>query len=288
MLFHSILRPYSRIGNPVNLLRVTLPALFLSLLLPFQNTPLAAGEPDLAELTEPALRPKSPTPSGSVCIRFNELNTRIRDGKIDRATAQAEFKHLLAEIRKVYFQAGGIDHPGEAWVFPLANYDSRAIGGGRNNGYIGSGYDYFSGNRHGGHPAFDIFIRDLNQDGLDDRSGKPVKVLSLTSGIVVALEREWQRGSTLRGGKYLWVYDPAKDLLIYYAHNSKLYVEPGDIVKPGDLLAIVGRSGYNAAKRRSPSHLHLSILRIEGGRPLPLNVYRELTRARMLVDQELQ
>lgn len=270
----------------MKLLYVALPVLLLCLLLPCQNTPQAAGEPDLAELTEPALRPGSTTPSFSACTRYNELNTRIRDGKIGRAAAQTELKRLLAKVRETYYQGGGSDHAGEPWVFPLAGYTSQAMSAGKNNGYISHGYEFFSGNRHGGHPAVDIFIHDRNQASLDDRSGKPVKVLSLTSGIVVALEQEWQQGSELRGGRYLWVYDPANELLIYYAHNSKLFVKLGEIVKPGDLLASVGRSGYNAAKRRSPSHLHLSVLRVKDGRPLPLNPCRELMRARMIADQE--
>jgi hypothetical protein len=261
--------------------------LLLCLPLPFKNNPLAAGEPDLSELTESSHRPNSTSALASACSRFNELNTRIRDGKIGRVAARDELKRLLAEIREAHYREGGNDHSGEPWVFPLAGYDSRAIGDGRNRGYIGRGYDYFSGNRHAGHPAFDIFIRDRNQDSLDDRSNKPVKVLSLTNGIVVALEQEWQSGSELRGGRYLWVYDPANQLLVYYAHNSELFVQLGEIVKPGDLLASVGRSGYNAAKRRSPSHLHLSVMRIEDGRPIPLNVFRELARARMVADQEM-
>lgn len=266
---------------------VVLLTLLLCLPLPFQNNPLAAGEPDLAELTESPHRPNSTSPLASACSRFNELNTSIRDGKIGRAAARAELKRLLAGVREAYYRGGGSDHPGESWVFPLAGYDSRAVGAGSNRGYIGHGYDFFSGNRHGGHPAFDIFIRDRNQDSLDDSSGKPVKVLSLTNGIVVALEPEWQPGSELRGGRYLWVYDPTNQLLVYYAHNSELFVELGEIVRPGDLLASVGRSGYNAAKRRSPSHLHLSVMRIEDGRPLPLDVFRELARARMVADQEM-
>jgi len=261
-------------------LRVVFPALILFFALPYHNTSLAAGEPDLAELAEPTFQVKPATPLASASVLFNELNSRIRDGKVGRDSARIELIRLLAEIRTEYYRAGGSDHPKESWVFPLAGHDSRAIGSGRNHGYIAGGYDYFSGNRHGGHPAFDIFIHDRNQDGRDDRSGRPVKVLSLTGGIVVALERDWHTGSDLRGGRYIWVYDPANDLLVYYAHNSKLFVELGEVVKPGDHLADVGRSGYNAAKPRSPSHLHLSVLKVVDGRPLPLNVYQELARAR--------
>jgi len=268
----------------VNLLCRTLLPVVFCIVTVFTHLALAAGQPDLAELTESPVKTSPTVPSLSAAERFNSLNTLVRDGKIGREAARNESKRLLVELRAEYYRKGGTDYRKDTWVFPLAGYDARAITGGRNKGYISSGYNYFSGNRHGGHPAFDIFIHDRNQDSLDDRSGKPVKVLSLTGGIVVALEREWKQGSSLRGGKYLWIYDPANDLLVYYAHNRDLFAKLGEIVKPGDQLAIVGRSGYNAAKHRSPSHLHLSVLQLKEGRPLPVNVYRELTKARTVAE----
>jgi murein DD-endopeptidase MepM/ murein hydrolase activator NlpD len=239
----------------------------------------AVGQPDLAELSQSPATSNSAAAPPSAAVRFNALNSRVRDGDISKEAARNDLKLLIAELRSEYYRKGGADYRKDTWVFPLAGHGVRAMGGGRNKGYVAPGYDYFSGNRHGGHPSFDIFITDRNRDSLEDRSGKPVRVLSLTGGIVVALEREWQPGSALRGGKYLWIYDPANDLLVYYAHNSELFVELGDVVNPGDQLAIVGRSGYNAMKRRSPSHLHLTVLHLRDGVPLPLNVQRELVRA---------
>ena len=212
----------------------------------------------------------------SATVRFNRFNSLLRDGKIRKAEAISNLNALLGELRQDYYQSGGKGYSRKEWVFPLAGYDQRAITGGRNKGYIASGYDYFTGNRHGGHPSFDIFIRDRNQDLFDDRTGDPVNVLSMTGGIVVALAEKWELGSKLKGGMYLWIYDPANNMLVYYAHNSRLSVGLGDIVKPGDVLATVGRSGLNAAKRRSPTHLHLTVLEIKNGRPVPVNVYREL------------
>ncbi len=260
------------------LCRIPLSAVFCLVTI-FPHVALSADSLDLAELTESPTKAGPASISTSAAERFNSLNTLVRDGKIGRDAARKELKRLLAELRTEYYRKGGADYGKDAWVFPLAGYDAHAITGGRNKGYIASGYDYFTGNRHGGHPAFDIFIHDRNQDCLDDRTGKPVKVLSLTGGIVVALEREWKQGSALRGGKYLWIYDPANNLLVYYAHNSDLFVKLGDMVKPGDWLANVGRSGFNAAKHRSPSHLHLSVLQLKDGRPLPVSVYGELARA---------
>jgi len=240
--------------------------------------PSAATEPDLNELLTPTKT--GTTVTSPLCSAFNELNSHIRDGRIGKSAARSELASRLADIRTEYYQRGGRDYPSTEWFFPVAGYDAAVIDKGKEHGFIPKGYDFFSGNRHGGHPAYDIFIRDRNQDSRDDRSGKAVEVLSMTGGIVVALENGWRAGSGLRGGNYIWVYDPANNLLIYYAHNEELFVGLGTIVRPGDLMATIGRSGLNAAKQRSPTHLHFSVLRLENGHPVPLRVYRELQQAR--------
>ncbi len=260
----------------MNLTSFTVLCLFFCL-----ATSLTAAEPDLNELitTPEATAPK---PANPLCSAYNTLNDRIRDGLVGKTAARSELVTKLADIRAEYYKRGGKDYASAEWVFPLAGYNIKAIEGGHNHGYIPGGYDFFSGNRHGGHPAYDIFIHDRNQDSFDDQSGTTVKVLSLTGGIVVALEKRWEQGSGLRGGKYIWIYDPANDLLVYYAHNRELLVELGSIVKPGDLLATVGRSGLNAAKHRSPTHLHFSVLKLKDGQPVPLPVYHELQKARIV------
>lgn len=244
--------------------------------------PSIATETDLNKLiTVPdALTSHRTTPVSPLCSAFNDFNSLIRDGRISKAAARSELHVRLAEIRIEYYSRGGWDYSPTEWVFPVAGYNTGAIDKGRSHGFAPGGYDFFSGNRHGGHPAYDIFIRDRNQDSREDRTGKAVQIVSMTGGVVVALEKGWQEGSGLRGGKYIWVYDPANDLLVYYAHNEELFVESGTIVKPGDLLATMGRSGLNAAKRRSPTHLHFSVLRLKDGQPIPVPVYCELQRAR--------
>jgi hypothetical protein len=216
------------------------------------------------------------------CAEFNRLTIRVRDGEISRTAAQQEMARLFPTLRAYYYGHGGKDFPEDAWVFPLMGYSAKAVGEGSNHGYEPRGYDYFAGNRHGGHPAFDIFIRDRDQNERDDLTGDYVAVLSLTGGVVVALEPDWEAGSLLRGGKYLWVYDPASDALVYYAHNRQLFVGLGDLVRPGDLVAEVGRTGLNAYRKRSPTHLHLSYLKIDDGTPLPKNIYQRLTRCRTM------
>ena len=212
------------------------------------------------------------------CLSFNDLDKKVRDSKISRSAAMTELPVLLSGAKACYYQMVGRNSPPTAWVFPVEGYTSKAIGG-KGRGYKPKGYDYFDGNRHKAHPSQDIFIRDKNRDQMDDVSRKPVKVLSVTGGIVVATEPNWEPGSKLRGGKYIWIYNPADNALIYYAHNRELLVNPGDVVNPGDPIATMGRTGLNAHKPRSPTHLHITYLNVKDGYPVPVNIYGGLLKA---------
>ena len=277
MLFIVALRTFLSSGHSVKLPVIVI-FLLIQPLLSSLHAAIKVAEPDLTELTVEWSDPREI----SVCSRYNRLNSMIRDGMISASAARSELAERLAAVRKDYYgRDGGNYHSGE-WVFPLAGYNIHAIGNGRRHGYIPAGYDFFSGNRHGGHPAYDIFIRDRNREGRDERTGKKVTVLSMTGGIVVAMASDWQTGSKLRGGRYIWVYDPGSELLVYYAHNEELLVGLGDLVRPGTPIATVGRSGFNAAKKRSPTHLHLSALRANGEAVRPVDIYRQLKMSKVI------
>lgn len=210
-----------------------------------------------------------------ICTDFNALNTKIRDGLISKKDALNRIQELMPLIKSYYYNHGGRNFQEASWVFPLQNYTTKAVGGKNGDGYIASGYDYFDGNRHGGHPAHDIFINDKNQDCLDDKTQKPVNVLSMTDGIVIATAKQWDTSGNLRGGKYIYIYQPLTNSLFYYAHNSEILVDLCDIVKPGQVIATVGRTGLNAYKKRSPTHLHFMQLKLDSaGHPRPHNPYK--------------
>ncbi|RYU87262.1 M23 family metallopeptidase [Mucilaginibacter terrigena] len=209
----------------------------------------------------------------SICIKINELNNRVLNGTIKRADAARQFKTLLIQIKV----SASANNP--TWIFPLSGYKSSAIGGTNGNGYSDKGYNYLDGNKHAAHPAHDIFITDKNQDGIDDKTSKPVDVLVVADGIVVACSNQWEPASTLRGGKFIWVYHPATGIFTYYAHNRAIFVNPGDELKAGDKIAQVGRTGLNAYKKRSPTHLHFSAFKIVNGLPVPFNPYRQLVKS---------
>jgi murein DD-endopeptidase MepM/ murein hydrolase activator NlpD len=210
----------------------------------------------------------------ALCNRLNDLNTAILNGSIKKADAAKQFKLLILQ-----FSDSAPISDNLSWVFPLKGYNYHAIGGTNGNGYSDKGYHYLDGNKHAAHPAHDIFIRDKNQDGIDDKMHQPVNVLAVEDGVVIACTNEWEPTSNLRGGKYIWIYHPQSKIFTYYAHNRAIFVKPGDMVKQGQKIAEVGRTGFNAYPKRSPTHLHFSAFHLINGLPVPYNPYLQLTKA---------
>jgi len=216
----------------------------------------------------------------TLAFEFDSINTLVRDNQIDKSQALKELQRILPELQAIYNRLQSDTVQQEKWVFPVEGYSSKNIGGTHGEGYITGGYDYFAGNKHTGHPAQDVFIYDKNQDCIDDRTEKFVNVLSIGNGIVVALEKEWDSASSLRGGKYIWIYNTHNNALFYYAHNNEVFVNVGQIVNAGDTIATIGRTGLNAFKQRSPTHLHFMKLVLDKEfYPKPANTYQELLKA---------
>ncbi|MBK8300441.1 MAG: M23 family metallopeptidase [Chitinophagaceae bacterium] len=220
--------------------------------------------------------------SAALSTKSNTLISMIRDGKLDRNSSQFQFNSLLKDATEQYNKKGKPRYNPDQWVFPLKGYTTAiSIGNSEDEGYVPGRYDFFDGNDHKGHAALDLFIADSNQDCIDDIKKMPVDILSLTGGVVLAVESNWDTASPLRGGKYIWIYDPHNRLLIYYAHNNTLNIKPGQLVKPGDKIATCGRSGLNAFKKRSPTHLHLMLLQLDTNNfPKPINPYIYLKNAK--------
>jgi hypothetical protein len=124
---------------------------------------------------------------------------------------------------------------------------------------------------HGGHPAYDIFIRDKNQDSKDDLTVRYVSVIAPVDILILSTETAWDQGSEIRGGRYIWALDPVNDQLIYFAHLNDVLVKPGEFIKAGTEIGTVGRSGKNAFPPRSPSHLHLMVLEVKRDKLVPFD-----------------
>lgn len=215
------------------------------------------------------------------CEEFNQLNTLVRDGKIDKTQAKTSFSAKLKEIELELSKLSFVFADSTVY-FPIKGYNLSAVGGKNGNGYIPGNYSYFDGNLHTGHPAQDIFILDKNQDSKDDLNQKEVPILSISAGVVIACESNWEVNNNLRGGKYIWVFDPIHHYLFYYAHQNKILVKPGDWVKAGQEIGVMGRTGKNAFQKRSPTHLHLMVLKLDANYlPKPINAFPILKMGRL-------
>ncbi|MBC8044616.1 MAG: M23 family metallopeptidase [Rhizobacter sp.] len=241
--------------------------LFLLITLPRQSW----AQPSADSVTAPVCLP---------CARFDSLAKKIRDGLVAKSDAQNAIRTLVPEIKTYALEKGLNPASRAAWRFPVEGYEASFIGGKNGSGYKPRQYDYLDGNVHKAHPAHDIFIFDRNQDCLDDNTGKSVRILSMSSGIVVARTAAWDTASNLRGGKVVCVFDTETNGMFYYAHLNTVDVELGDVVSAGTPLGEMGRTGINAFKRRSPTHLHISYLKVEDGYPRPENIYRDLVKAK--------
>ena len=87
-------------------------------------------------------------------------------------------------------------------------------------------------------------------EGVDIFAGRGTPVLAATDGIVTRV------GEGGLGGRVVWVWNPARGLMLYYAHLDEQLVSTGERVQAGEVLGTVGNTG-NA--RGTPPHLHFGI-----------------------------
>lgn len=214
------------------------------------------------------------------CSDFQQIQIDIRDCNISPDSAGRAFRENINQIRRVFGVKDCQPVDSSYFVFPVQGYTPRVSIGGRGRGYRPDGYDMFDMEVRGSHPAHDIFIHDKNKDQVDDFTSEPVDILSFSAGIVVASEKNWQLDTDRRGGNWIWVYDPCLDGLFYYAHNRRVIVDPGQWVTAGQKIGEMGRTGFNANKSRSPTHLHFMYLKINfDSLPEPNNTYEWLLNA---------
>lgn len=215
----------------------------------------------------------------NICDKWNVLDSLIINTLIDEDEAFELMSEYNNGVRSYFKQQKGVNVSRDEWVFPLENYTSvhyRDYG----NDYKVAGYDYFQGSNTKGHPAHDLMILDKNKDLLDDSTLKPVDVVSMSSGIVVATDTTWKAGSKLRGGKYIKIFDITNNGLFYYSHLSEVNVTPGDIIVSGDKIGEVGRTGRKAILKDGKTHLHVSFLKFnEEGYPVPEDIIKELRKS---------
>jgi murein DD-endopeptidase MepM/ murein hydrolase activator NlpD len=205
----------------------------------------------------------------AIIVDWQQFERRVRDDQISYEEGLKEIDRWWNFLQHAY-PAREFD---QRVFFPLRGYGLKHVGGKRGEGFRPSRYEFVGPKRRIGHPAQDIFVYDGNQDGLEDKTGAPIEVLSIAEGIVMSTFSEWsflpeEPGNGKRGGNYVWIYHPALNVFAYYAHLQEVKVDVGRRVAGGQGIATLGRTGTNAYAERSPTHLHLMLLRAEGMRPV--------------------
>lgn len=212
-----------------------------------------------------------------VANKWDALDKKIIFVQVDKEEGAKLLEKYEKELVKYFIAKGGRYVNRRDWVFPLMNFTSVTH---RDNGndYRLSTYDYFQGSDTKGHPAHDIFILDNDKDLLDDSTGKPVDIVSMCSGVIVAVDTTWRPGSLLRGGQYVKIFDPANYKYLYYSHLSVVSVKPGDIVSPGDKIGEVGRTGRKTILPGGKTHVHVALLKSVKGYPMPEPIIEDIWR----------
>lgn len=201
---------------------------------------------------------------------WQDFERKVRDGAISYQEGEKAVAEWAEKLERAFPRA----QFQKDTTFPLPGYTMKDVGGKNGDGYKPEGYRFLDGNKHRGHPAQDIFVKDRDQDGIDDLREKPVEVLALAEGVVLSTFSDWKKtdpSSEIRGGNYVWIYHPALKAFSYYAHLEKIFVRPGERVHGGKEIATLGRTGKKASLPRSPTHLHLMIL--SAGNMEPLNPF---------------
>ncbi|MBV6480091.1 MAG: hypothetical protein HGGPFJEG_02925 [Ignavibacteria bacterium] len=218
------------------------------------------------------------------CNQWNMLDEKIKTGTIEKEEALDLLKKYEVEILKAVKDTKFPMVSRNDWEFPLKKFTKITYRDGGND-YKLKDYDYFQGSNSKGHPAHDIFILDDNKDLLDDSTLKPVDVVSMSSGYIVAIDTSWRPGSRLRGGLYVKVYDIINRGIFYYSHLSKVTVRPGDMMNAGDKIGEVGRTGRKAILKDGKTHLHISFLKSVNGYPTPEDIIEDLRKSELKVNK---
>lgn len=211
---------------------------------------------------------------------WNTFEKAIRDQQIKKSEAKTSLPVILASLFE-YANKYTFTNK-QKWIFPIRGFSRNDAGKGgfRPDIIYGSspikGYDFYDGNLHGGHPAYDLFIHDKNLDCIDDHTKRPVEIVAPIDLLIISISTGWEKGSEQRGGNYIWGLNSLNNQLIYFAHMDSITVRSGDFCNAGKVLGTVGRSGKNAAPARSPTHLHMMVLTIENGQLIPFDYWEDL------------
>lgn len=195
-------------------------------------------------------------------MSFQELIFLIQQRKIEPSTAQINFQRIIDSLRRENGNIRYVQEPKP--IFPLKGYTLATSYKPTMSKYTDTLYNFFE-KALNIHPAIDLFIKDKNKDGIDDITKKQVAVVSITEGVVIAVNKNKELGD-------IWVYDFYNHALIYYAFCQKINVHVGDRLGSGTQIASVGIRGKQQCKKGAGTRLHVMILSLgEDNLPQPMN-----------------
>lgn len=208
--------------------------------------------------------------------RWHNTDVMIWDRKIDRDDAVDSIEYYVPLAVKEFKTHGITTTKRNEWAFPMSGWTSVTY---RDNGkdYRDEKFDYFQGGESKGHPAHDIFILDKNNDGVEDSLNIKIYATSMVNGLVIGVHSVWKVGDFYRSGNYVKVFDPESEALFYYSHLDSVFVVPGQVVKAGDPVGYIGRTGRKAINGRT--HVHIAYYKIDDGEPVPQDIINDLYAA---------
>lgn len=210
------------------------------------------------------------------CRQWQDAEHALRDGSLGGREAKRAFESLISTLRQRETPA-----PRKLrwqWVFPLPGYGMKNVD---RFSYHATGYRFLAGPKRKGSPGVDLYAYDWKRDGLDDRTGKPIPVVSATDGLVVSTQPYWSAQDSNPEGVYVQVLNQEQGRFFFYTHLSRLKVGLGELVAKGQILGWLGRTGADLQKHRA-THLHFEVHDYAGGLFYPVKPFYALKLAKHL------
>jgi len=211
-----------------------------------------------------------------VINRWSQTDKLIWDRKMDRDAAVDSIALYVPLAVKFCKESGVQFTKRNLWAFPMNGYTKISYRTGGKD-YKDEKFDYFQGGESHGHPAHDIFILDSDSNIVEDSTGKKVEASAMVSGVIIAVKNDWKIGDFGRGGNYVKLFDPESEAIFYYSHLDSVSINAGDIVKAGDKIGYVGRTGRKAIHGKT--HVHVAYYKIDDGEPEAVDFIKDLYKA---------
>ncbi|MDX3904962.1 MAG: M23 family metallopeptidase [Pigmentiphaga sp.] len=174
----------------------------------------------------PAFSAKGVPGRGGLLVSSNPMSAQEVSSELDRLEAQLAERADYLSVLDAQLTTLSVRKAMTPTVMPVTH--------GYNGSSFGWRVDPFTGTRS-------------LHEGIDFVAPSGTPIVAAAGGVVQAAEYH-------AGYGYMIDVDHGNDLVTRYAHASRLLVKPGDLVKRGQRIALVGSTG-----RSTGSHLHFEV-----------------------------